>query len=105
MNEILLVAGMAAVTFAVRYIPLVITGRIDLPERAFRVLRYVPVAVLTAITVPAMLMPTGDLQIGPGNAYLVGGLAAIAAAWWSKKLLPTIVIGMAVFAAWRLLVA
>jgi branched-subunit amino acid transport protein len=103
-QEIALIAGMVAVTFGVRYIPLVMAGRLRLPRIVETALRYVPVAVLTAITVPAVLMPKGALQVGLGNPYLFGSLAAILVAWLTKRLLPTIAGGMAVFLFWKLVV-
>jgi branched-subunit amino acid transport protein len=104
-QEIALIAGMVAVTFAVRYIPLAMAGRLRLPRLVEAALRYVPVAVLTAITVPAVLMPKGALEANLGNPYLFGSLAAILVAWLTRRLLPTIAGGMAVFLFWKLVVA
>jgi len=103
-QEIVLIAGMVAVTFAARYVPLALAGRLRLPRIVEAALRFVPVAVLTAITVPAVLMPQGTLQVQVGNPYLFGSLAAILAAWLTKRLLPTIAGGMAVFLFWKLVV-
>lgn len=102
-NEALLIFGMMLVTFGVRYPVLAILGRITLPKRVFRALRFVPPAVLTAIVVPAMLMPNHQLDLRPANAYLIGGLVAGVVAWRSKNTLLTIVVGMAVFLIWRAL--
>ena len=74
MNEVLLIGGMAAVTFAIRYPVLALLGRIELPKPALRALRYVPVAVLMAIIVPAVLIPNGDrIWVGIGNNSLIAG--------------------------------
>lgn len=103
LNEIILIAGMVAVTFGVRYIPLLIMGRLNLPTRVMNGLRYVPVAVLTAITVPAMIMPQGTVNIQFANAYLYGGIAGVIIAWRTRNLLYTIVGSMVVFLLWRVL--
>ena len=103
-QEIVLIAGMVAVTFAARLVPLALAERLRLPKALETALRYVPVAVLTAITVPAVLMPKGTLQLRVGNPYLFGSLAAIVVAWLTKRLLPTIAGGMAVFLFWKLVV-
>ena len=103
-REIVLIAGMVAVTFAIRYVPLVLAGRLRLPRALEAALRFVPVAVLTAITVPAVLMPKGAMEVNFGNPYLFGSLAAILVAWLTKRLLPTIAGGMAVFLFWKLVV-
>lgn len=103
MNELLLIFGMFLVTFAARYPLLVLVGRIQLPKRVFQALRFVPVAVLTAIIVPAMVMPQGSIFIGINNAYLIAGIISMLIAWRTKSLLPTIGGGMLVFLLWRVL--
>ena len=102
-REIILIIGMTIVTFAARYPLMVLVGKIDLPERAFKALRYVPVAVLTAISVPAALMPQGAVDVRLSNAYLYGSIAAVLIAWRTKNLLLTIGGGMGAFFLWRLL--
>lgn len=104
MNEALLIVGMVAATFVSRYPPLVITGRVALPERAVQALSFVPVAVLTAIIAPLILLPEGELDLGLSNAALVAGIITTLVAWRSKNLLLTIIVGMAVFLIWRALV-
>ena len=105
MNELAMVVGMALVTFAVRYPVLVLVGKLPLPDRVFRALRYVPPAVLAAIIVPAVLIPDGrTIDVSPGNSSLVAGIVAGMIAWRTKNLLLTIVLGMTVFLIWRILV-
>lgn len=103
MNETLLILGMMAVTFLARYPLLAIVGRVELPKRFFRALRYVPVAVLTAITVPAAIMPAGEIDLSPENAYFIGAIVSVVIAWRTKNLLLTILIGMGIFLLWRAL--
>lgn len=101
MNEWLLIAGMALVTFLARYPLLVLVGRIELPTNVFRALRYVPVAVMTAIIAPALLRPDGTLTLT--SPQLLAGVAAGVVAWRTHQLLPTITLGMGVFLLLRLL--
>jgi branched-subunit amino acid transport protein len=101
LQEILLLLGMFVATFISRYPILVLVGRIELPQPLFRALRYVPVAVLTAIIVPAALMPTGTLNLRPQNAFFVASIIAILISWRTRNLLATIVGGMAFFFLWR----
>ncbi len=104
-REVIMILGMMVVTFGVRYPVLAIVGKIDLPEGVFRALRYVPPAVLTAITVPALLMPGGErVVVSHTNAYLVAGIVAAFVSWKTKSLVLTILIGMAVFLGWRWLI-
>lgn len=102
MNELLLVAGMALVTFAVRWPVLTVVGRIPLPQPVLDALKFIPPAVLTAIIVPAVLMPGGTLDLRLSNAYLVAGAASALIAWRTRNLLLTIVAGMAIFLGWRM---
>jgi branched-subunit amino acid transport protein len=94
---------MAFVTILVRYPVLALVGKIPLPDRVFRALRYVPPAVLAAIIVPAMVMPGGTIDVSPTNTYLVAGVLSMIIAWRSKNLLLTIVLGMAIFLLLRIL--
>ena len=96
---------MFLVTFGIRYALLPLSGRFTFSNAMHRALRYVPPAVLTAIIVPAALMPDGKtLQLSLANAYLVGAAATVIIGKLSKNLLVTIVGGMAWFALWQWLV-
>ncbi|MBI4781317.1 MAG: AzlD domain-containing protein [Oscillatoriophycideae cyanobacterium NC_groundwater_1537_Pr4_S-0.65um_50_18] len=101
MNEFMLIGGMAIVTFLIRYPVLAMSGRIKLSPQFLQVLAYVPPAVLTAIVVPAVLMPEGSLSLDHTNARLIGAIAAVLVGFWRKDLLLTIGVGMAVFLAWQ----
>ncbi len=102
MNEALLVAGMALVTFAIRYPVLALLGKIPLPEPVFRALRYVPAAVLTAIIIPAVVIgQDSHLDLRLTNAYLVAGLVSALVAWRTRSLLLTIILGMLALWGWR----
>ncbi len=101
--EILLTLGMVAVTFPVRYLPMLWVGRIRLSEGVHRALEYVPVAVLTAIISPMVLMPAGHLDLGWDNAYLFASLVSGVLAWKYQHLLLTIAGGLVSFVGWRLL--
>jgi branched-subunit amino acid transport protein len=103
-NEFLLIAGMTIVTFLIRYPVLALSGKFNLSESFLQILRYVPPAVLTAIVVPAVLMPEDQLLLSYTNARLVGAIAAVAIGLWRKNLLLTIVVGMVVFLGWQAIV-
>lgn len=101
MNEALLIFGMMLVTFGVRYPVLAIVGRMELPQRVRDGLSFVPVAVLTAITVPAMVFRDKEMVLTPDNAYLYAGVIAAIIAWRTKNLLATIALGMVIFLGWQ----
>lgn len=106
MNEFILILGMALVTFLIRYPIIGMSGRIKLSPQFLQLLSYVPPAVLTAIVVPAVLIPTGDrILLDYTNARLIGAIAAILVGVWLKNLLLTIVVGMVAFFAWQWLLS
>ncbi|MBX3063371.1 MAG: AzlD domain-containing protein [Anaerolineae bacterium] len=102
-EELILVLGMAAVTFGVRYPVLALVGKIQLPPALVKALRYVPPTVLTAIIVPEVLFPGGNLRLSLTSPYIIGAIASILIAWRTKNLLLTIILGMGIFfvAAWQ----
>lgn len=104
-EELLLIIGMMLVTFLVRYPVLAVVGRLRPPERALRGLRFVPVAVLSAIIAPELLIREGVPALTLANSYLLGGLVALLVAWRWSNLLATILAGMGSFLLWRAFVA
>lgn len=90
----LLVAGL--LTYAIRASFLVSVGRFHLSHTARRALRFVPVAVLTALIVPDLLVQNERIVLGLDNHRLIAGLVAILVAWRTRNTLLTIGVGMAV---------
>lgn len=102
MSELYLILGMAIVTFAIRYVMFAVAGQLEFPAYLRRALRYVPPAVLTAIIVPAVLIPTGEtVRLSYTNPYLIGAVVAGIVGWFSQNLLLTIVVGMVAFWGWQ----
>ncbi|MBF0203174.1 MAG: AzlD domain-containing protein [Desulfamplus sp.] len=98
MREVFIVAGMAVVTFGIRYIMFPISGRFKFSPFFEKALSYVPPAVLSAIIIPSVLMPTGDtLDLNLTNPYIIGAIAACTVGWIYKNLLATIMVSMMVF--------
>lgn len=92
------VVGMFAVTFVIRFGLLARAHRIRLPHWLDEALRFVPVAVLTAIITPMILLDkTGDWALDWRNPWLLGALAAFLAGLWRQQALLTIGVGVAVF--------
>ena len=97
---VMIVCGL--LTLSMRFVMFSDLAPKQLPAWLEEALGFVPVAVLTAIIVPAMLMPGGEgLELTPSNAYLVGGVVAVLIAAFSRNLLLTIFGSMLVFFLWR----
>ena len=91
-----LILVLALGTWLMRSLPIMLHGKIAPRPWTERLLRYVPVAALTALVVPgALYLHTGDqYQFAP--ARLVAMLAAFAAALKTKNVVVTLVVGMGV---------
>jgi branched-subunit amino acid transport protein len=88
-------------TFSLRFAFLPLAGRVALPARLTRALRFVPAAILSAIIVPALCVgPSGALHIGIDNPKLIAGIVAALIAWSTRNMLATILLGMV--ALWTL---
>jgi branched-subunit amino acid transport protein len=84
------------ITFGYRLSMLIFAAQFDLPVWLQRPLRFVPIAALTAIIVPELLLRNGQLDLTVGNTRLLAGLVAAVVAWHTRNVLLTIAIGMAV---------
>lgn len=99
MEKLLIFAGMALATYFTRYAMIAALGR-EMPPLLRRWLRYVPVAVLAALVVPAALAPQGELELGL-HAWAV--LAGAIVAWRTRNVLLTILGGVVAFWVLRVL--
>jgi branched-subunit amino acid transport protein len=90
----LAIIGMGLITYAIRLSPILLLERLELSPAVRQALQFVPVAVLSAIILPELVMPGGGVDISLGNGRLLAGLVAILVAWRTKNVLWTIVAGM-----------
>ena len=82
MNRLLLVIlGMAIVTYIPRLIPLALFSNFKLPPFLKRFLEFIPYTALSALIFPAILSSTGDL-----TSALLGTGAAIILAYFETNL-------------------
>ncbi|MCV2402696.1 AzlD domain-containing protein [Marinomonas sp. C2222] len=96
-NAVMILFGMFAVTFGVRFVLFASAHKVVMPAFFERALKFVPVAVLTSIIMPMILMPNEVLDVSFTNYWLIGGMAAfLVGILWQKQLL-TIGVGIFVF--------
>jgi len=95
---VVIVAGI--VTFLIRLSFISLLANREMPAQAQRALSFVPPAVMSAIVFPELLVRDGHLAMSLENHRLIAGVVAILIAWRFKKIMPTIVAGMA--ALWLL---
>lgn len=101
-RELILIAGMAAVTFGIRYVPMALAGRWQMPAALQDALKYVPPAVLTAIIAPAVFMPDGErFNVSLANPHLIAALIATLVAACTHRTALTLAVGMAALWLWQ----
>jgi branched-subunit amino acid transport protein len=93
----LVIFAVGAITYASRLSFIAFFSRRDMPPLLARALKHVPVAMVTAIVVPAIVFAApGVLALDPSNARLVAALVAGGVAWWRQSAVLTIAVGMIV---------
>ncbi|WP_295219043.1 AzlD domain-containing protein [Ruminococcus sp.] len=91
MSIVIYIAVMAGVTYLIRMIPMTVFRK-KIRSRFFRsFLYYIPYAVLSAMTIPAIFYSTGNIITAA-----VGTVVAVILAYWN---LPLIVVALAASAA------
>ena len=91
-----LAIGLAAVgTWATRASLILLLGRVEVPHLVERSFRYVAPSAMAALTVPAFIMPAGELQLSP--PHLLAGIAGGLVAWRFGSFLGTLVVGLGTF--------
>jgi branched-subunit amino acid transport protein len=87
----LVIIGMAVVTYVPRMLPLVFLKADRIPPRLQAILKNVPYAALGALIVPGIFMIQKDPWFG-----VIGGLTALLAAWLGGHLI--VVVGCSIAA-------
>jgi branched-subunit amino acid transport protein len=76
---------------------------VKLPPKVQHALRYAPAAALAAIVAPDLVLNGGALDLTWHNPKLFAGIGAAAFFLATRRLLGTIIVGMVLFTALRLL--
>ncbi|MCZ2720450.1 AzlD domain-containing protein [Marinomonas sp. 15G1-11] len=89
--------GMFIVTFGIRFVLFAKAHKVVMPDFLERALKFVPVAVLTAIITPMIFSTDKIFSAVVSNEWFVGALSAFIVGVWLQKQLLTILIGVTVF--------
>lgn len=90
----LIIVVLAVGTWLMRSLPIMLHGHVPMPRWAERLLRYVPVAALTALVVPGSLYVKHDALYAFAPARTIAALCALAIAIRTRSVLWTLVVGM-----------
>ena len=96
------ILGLAAITVLARGFFVITRRELPMPGWLERGLRYAPLAALSALVVPEIVMTQGHLTDTWRDARLFAAAAALGWFAWRRGMLGVIVVGMAVFLGLRL---
>jgi branched-subunit amino acid transport protein len=91
------IAGLAGVTVLARCFFFILDRPWSLPAWAHRALQYAPVAALSGVVLPEVVMSNGHLVGTWHDARLFGAVAGAAVYFWRRSVLLTLILGMAVY--------
>jgi branched-subunit amino acid transport protein len=99
----LMIAGMLLVTYLPRLLPAWLLQARTIPPFLSAWLKYVPVAVLSALLLPSLLVVDGKIDLAWDNLYILAAVPAALAALRTRSMFVTVIVGMGVVALIRLL--
>lgn len=94
---VLAVVGLAVITLLARAFFMIPERELPMPDWLKRGLKYAPLAALTAVIAPEVLMTQGTLISSLQDARLPAVVCATLFYFWRRSILGTIVVGMAVY--------
>ena len=97
--------GMMAVTYLPRALPVLALARRSLPEPVIRWLGFIPVAVLSAMLLPSLIVTEKGLDFSAQNIFLWAAIPTFLICWKTRSFVGAIVTGMGCVALGRLFFA
>jgi branched-subunit amino acid transport protein len=91
------IVGLAVVTVVARSFFFISSQSWQLPHWAQRGLQYAPIAALSAVVIPEIITVQGELVSTWQDARLYAAVVGVAAYFWRRDVLITILAGMAVY--------
>ena len=96
-DYLMLILGMGIVTYLPRWIPLILLSRRTLPEWLRQWLDFIPVAVLSALILPAVATTGEPRYVDVFQPALLVSIPVCIFAWKTRSLGGTVIVGMALF--------
>jgi len=95
------IVGMAVANFAIRFVPIAVVSRMDLPRPILRWLSFIPIAVMGALVAGAVVRPAGRFIVPWLNPWLLATAVTALAYIKTRSFLGATVIGMFAFVVIR----
>ena len=91
---ILMIIGMALVTYIPRMLPVTLLSKVKIPDLLVRILKFVGPAILASLLAPALFITEGAIDISLSNSYLLAAIPTFFTAYFSKSIFTTVFLGM-----------
>lgn len=95
------IVGMAIANFAVRFVPIAVISRVNLPKPVMRWLSFIPIAVMGALVAGTVVRPQGSLVTPWQNPWLLASAITALAYYKTRSFLGATVLGMFAFVVLR----
>ena len=104
----IVIVGMALTNFSLRFIPMAVLSRIKLPAPIMRWLSFIPISVMGALFAQVVLLPAFEAAIDATNAIplwlnpgIYGGIGAMLVFRFTKSFMVASLAGMGIFVLTR----
>lgn len=94
---LIIILGMALVTFIPRVFPLLFFSKYKMNKELERFIRYVPISILTALVIKEIFFIDGNLSFNLSNPNIVPAIVTLLVALKSKSIGLTIGAGLLVY--------
>lgn len=95
------ILGMAVVTVIPRVLPSWLLAKRELSSFIKEWLGYIPIAVLSAMLLPSLLLKDKVVEVGFYNTFLWAAIPTLLVAWKTKNIFLTVALGMGFIAIGR----
>lgn len=98
-----IIIGMAVANYVLRFLPIAVVSRLELPAPVMRWLSFVPSSVMGSLVALEVLRPGGVWSNPATSPYFLAALPTVAVYWRSRSFMGATVAGMLSFVALRAL--
>ncbi|MBT2574072.1 AzlD domain-containing protein [Bacillus sp. ISL-51] len=102
MQMIWIILGCMIVTIVPRILPFIFVRNIQMPELALKWLSFIPLCILTALVTEGMIVKTNH-ALGFDWKSIIVLIPTLLCAMWTKSLSVTVITGVVLMAAVRLI--
>ncbi len=93
-QTILIILGMSIVTYIPRALPIIVLSKFKLPDWFLRWLKYIPIAILSALLFPQIMIFEDHVNISLDNKNLLAAIPSLLVAYKTKSLFITVLVGI-----------